>query len=212
MRAEHCAGVNLYESHTSQRSGRPGIATTRRSSQASARTGAGAGTHCGQRGEFHRHLLPHRAVQVRYSYRHRQRGGGHGGIHRRRRHRSRRRGSRGLCDGARFLRGVRLGPGGAVGQDSRGRKLRNRGRRHAARHDRALSDPLHVSAQGRRYLPGPRRCRRSGWTDRADGQDRSERASSARYRRRRRRRSRASPAPTRPFCTRSRNSTWRRSA
>ena len=55
----------------------------------------------------------------------------------------------GLCDGARIVRRVRGGAGGATGENTRTRGFPNGGGRHAAGHDGALSDALHVSAQSR---------------------------------------------------------------
>ena len=47
----------------------------------------------------------------------------------------------------------------------------HRRRRDAARHDRALSHPLHVSAEAGRFVPYPRRRRRHRAIDCPDGED-----------------------------------------
>ena len=76
------------------------------------------------------------------------------------------------------------------------RRVRNRRCGDAARHDRALPDPLHVCRAARRRVPGARGRRRRRRLDRADGQgarrarlrnrvDRAEGAGRARSRRRR---------------------------
>ena len=110
-------------------------------------------------------------VQSRRADRHRQRGRRHGGSSRRGRDRSRARRPRGLRDGSRLLRGVRRGARGHAGENPRTRRFPHGCRRHAARHDGPLSHALHVSAQGRRHLPGACGGGRRRRTDRADGEE-----------------------------------------
>ncbi len=76
-----------------------------------------------------------------------------------------------LCDGARLLCRICGGARVAVGEDSGSRRFPHCRGSDAARHDGALPDPLHLSAESRRLVPDSCRGGRYGTAAGADGQD-----------------------------------------
>ena len=139
---------------------------------ARARSEAGAGAHRRQRRQLHRRLFPHRAVQGRPADHARQRRRGRRWRRSARTSpKSRRATASPMPWRAARTPSTRWCPRRMLVKIPDARGFPDRRGRHAAGHDRALPDALHLPAEERRHLPGACRRGRRGRADRADGED-----------------------------------------